>query len=184
MLATLALAVAFCWPLARVFWFESHESTEYVTRTVEYAAAFAHGDFYRAGPPTSTGVLARRSSLLRTGRVLAGRAVHPTAGRAGARAEARRPAEWHVGSRLQLRADPPRDGREDAALLGACLSWLPPTALGGHLARRSRGAVRAGALPMALFAYRRVVREPRHERCPAWHYRPRWRTPSWWSATP
>jgi predicted AlkP superfamily pyrophosphatase or phosphodiesterase len=34
-----ALAMALCYPLARLYWFESHELFDYVSRTVEYADA-------------------------------------------------------------------------------------------------------------------------------------------------
>jgi uncharacterized membrane protein len=46
-----AVAVAFCWPLAEVHWFETHEHDAYVLRTVEYAAALRAGTPYPRWAP-------------------------------------------------------------------------------------------------------------------------------------
>jgi hypothetical protein len=42
----LAISVVLCWPLAKVFWFHSHEGQEYVARTVEFTTAFRNGVIY------------------------------------------------------------------------------------------------------------------------------------------
>jgi hypothetical protein len=159
--ASLALSVAWCWPLASVYWFETDEKAEYVTRTVEYAAALARGDLYpRWCPDFYAGYgspffhyyapavywLGGAFTLVLGTPVLALKLIILIAGLVAA-------AFSFAVVRLET-------GRSDAAFLAACLYIAAPYRLSEVSWRGDLAELFAlSMLPVAAFAYLRIVHE-------------------------
>lgn len=157
-----AVAISLCWPLAKVYWFASHEGVQYVTRTVEYAEALARGDFYPRwcvdfydgyGSPffnfyaplvyalggVLTHVVGSPVVALKLV-ILMGSAAAGLATFGLVRLETRRP---------------------DAGFVGACLYLAAPYRLAEVTWRGDLAEFTAlGLLPLTLYGYRRVVHEP------------------------
>jgi hypothetical protein len=162
------LALALCYPLARLFWFESHELFDYVSRTVEYAQALRHGELYPRWSASFYGgfgspffnfyapmvyALGGAGTLLFGSPTLALKAVIVLASLLAG-----------LGTFALVRLE---TRRSDAALLAAGLYLAAPYRLADLSWRGDLAELLAlGILPVALYAYRRIAHEPEHALLP------------------
>lgn len=164
-----ALAIALWWPHTAVYWFDSHEQLDYVSRTVEYNAALARGELYPRWSPSFYGgygspffnfyapvvywlggalTLATHSPtvalklVLLIGSLLAG-----------------------IGAYLLVHLE---TKRADAAFVAAGLYLAAPYRLANVSWRGDLAEFLAlGLLPLALWSYRRIARADHVHQLPA-----------------
>jgi hypothetical protein len=157
----LALATALCWPLTRVFWFVSHEHNEYVTRVVEYASAMQHGDLYPRWLPGLYGGYGSpfanfyAPGVYWLGGIFTLLFESPTL---GLKLVVLLGTLLAAGATFALLFEDTR--RADVAFLAACAYTTAPYRLAEVSWRGDLAELLAlGMLPLALFAYRRIVHQ-------------------------
>jgi hypothetical protein len=157
--AVVSVAVALWWPLTQVYWFNSHEMQDYVSRTVEYRDALARGDLYPRWAPSFYGGygspffnfyppvvywLAGAIALVTDSLTVALKLVLLLASLGAG-----------LGTFLLVQHETRRD---DAAAIAACLYLAAPYRLADVSWRGDIAETLAlGLLPLALWSYRRIA---------------------------
>jgi len=155
-----ALAIALWWPHTAIYWFDSHEQLDYVSRTVEYRDALAHGELYPRWSPNFYG------------------------GYGSPFFNFYAPVVYWLGGALALATDSPTVALKLIVLIGSLLAGLGAFALVHLETKRADAAFLAaglylaapyrlanvswrgdlaeffalGVLPVALWSYRRIAR--------------------------
>lgn len=163
-----AIAIALWWPHTSVFWFDSHERFDYVSRTVEYRDALGRGELYPRWSPSFYG------------------------GYGSPFFNFYAPVVYWLGGALALATDSPtvalklvvllgslcaglgafllvqlETKRADAAFAAACLYLAAPYRLANVDWRGDLAEYFAlGMLPIALWSYRRIARAERLQQLP------------------
>lgn len=164
-----ALAIALWWPHTAVYWFDSHERFDYVSRTVEYRDALARGELYPRWSPSFYG------------------------GYGSPFFNFYAPVVYWLGGALALATDSPTLALKLVVLLGSLLAGLGTFALVQLETKRADAATVAaslylaapyrladvswrgdiaeflalGLLPLALWSYRRLARAEHARQLPA-----------------